>query len=154
MNPSSGTPTTNRCVSVSRTIAAPPEHIFDILADPSKHTLIDGSDTVREAKGSPARLRLGSKFGMHMRLGIPYSISNEVVEFEEGRRIAWRHFGHHIWRYELEAVDDGTVVTESFDWSHARSPWFIERMGYPEKHPEAMRRTLERLDALVTADGQ
>ena len=32
----------------------------------------------------------------------------EVVEFEEDRRIAWRHYGHHIWRYTLEPTDGGT----------------------------------------------
>lgn len=142
-----------RQVSVSRTIAAPPEVIFDVLADPSKHRLIDGSGTVRESKGTPQRLALGTKFGMRMKIGFPYSIRNTVVEFDEGRRIAWQHFGHHIWRYELEPVDGGTLVTETFDWASARSPKFIEMMHYPEKHPPAMARTLERLDALVTADG-
>lgn len=147
------TPPKDRRVSVSRTIAAPPAVIFDVLADPSKHRLIDGSDTVRESTGETHRLAMGSKFGMRMRIGIPYSIKNTVVEFEEGRRIAWQHFGHHIWRYELETVDGGTRVTETFDWEKARSPRFIELMKYPEKHPAAMARTLERLDELVTSDG-
>lgn len=142
----------SRQVSVSRTIAAPPETIFDILADPSKHPLIDGSGTVRESKGGSQHLSLGAKFGMDMKLGIPYSIRNTVVEFEEGRRIAWRHWGHHIWRYTLEPVDGGTLVTETFDWSSARSPRFIELMGYPRKHPASMASTLERLDALVTGE--
>jgi hypothetical protein len=85
-----------------------------------------------------------------MRIGIPYPITNTVVEFEEGRRIGWRHFGGHVWRYELEPVEGGTRVTETFDWSTSRSPKLIERQGYPEKHPAAMARTLERLERLVT----
>ena len=33
--------------------------------------------------------RSGSTFGMSMKVGIPYSMTNTVVEFEENRRIAW-----------------------------------------------------------------
>ena len=87
---------------------------------------------------------------MKMRIGLPYRIGNTVVEYEPDRLIAWRHAGGHRWRYELEPVDGGTKVTETFDWSTARSPRFIELMGYPDKHPENMTRTLERLDDHVT----
>jgi hypothetical protein len=137
-------------VSVSRFIAAPPEAIFAVLADPSKHAVIDGSGTVKGARGEPTRLALGDSFGMTMRIGLPYAIKNTVVELEEDRLIAWAHVGGHRWRYRLEPVEGGTEVTETFDWSTARAPWFIERMGYPRKHPAGMARTLERLDAYVT----
>ena len=141
-----------RSVSVSRLIDAPADVIFDLLAHPDRHAEIDGSGTVRSAKGDPStRLELGSKFGMKMKLGVPYDISNRVVEFEEGRLITWAHFGGHRWRYELEPTDDGTMVTETFDWSTSKAPWFIELAGYPKSHPENMRKTLERLEAVVTA---
>jgi len=138
-----------REVSVSRIINAPADKIFDVLADPSKHSIIDGSDSVQGAKDSQ-RLAMGSKFGMKMKIGFSYTISNTVVEFEENRRIAWQHFGKHIWRYTLEPVDGGTKVTETFDWSTARIPKFIEIMNYPKKHPVDMEKTLEKLDAYVT----
>ena len=58
-----------------------------------------------------------------MRIGAPYKILNQVVEFEEGRRIAWRHFGGHIWRYILEPLGpNATQVTEQFDPSASRPP--------------------------------
>lgn len=139
-----------RQVSVSRVIAAPPEAIFAVLADATRHADFDGSDSVKGAVGEPQPLTLGTKFGMNMRIGLPYRISNEVVEYDQDRLIAWQHFGKHRWRYELEPVDGGTKVTETFDWSTARSPRFIELMGYPKKHPANMDKTLERLDALVT----
>jgi len=41
---------------------------------------------------------------------------NRVVEFEENRRIAWHHFAQFVWRYELEEVEGGTMVTESFNY--------------------------------------
>ena len=137
-------------VSVSRVIAAPPEAIFAVVADATRHADFDGSDSVKSAVGEPQPLTLGTKFGMNMRIGLPYRISNEVVEYDQDRLIAWQHFGKHRWRYELEPVDGGTKVTETFDWSTARSPRFIELMGYPKKHPANMDKTLERLDALVT----
>ena len=140
----------NRTVAVSRVVPAPADAIFDILADPSRHAEIDGSGTVINARGGASRLALGDRFTMDMRIGVPYRMANTVVEFEEGRRIAWRHFGGHTWRYELEPTDAGTVVTETFDWSTSRAPWFIELVGYPERHPAAMATTLHRLEALVT----
>ncbi len=141
---------TVREVSVSRVIAAPPEAIFAVLADPAQHQVIDGSGSVKQPRGNPERLTLGSKFAMDMRIGLPYRITNEVVEYDENRVIAWRHFGKHRWRYELEPVDGGTRVTETFDWSSARSPRFIELMGWPDRHPPNMEKTLERLEAHVT----
>lgn len=139
--------TNEQQVSVSREIDAPPEAIFDLLADPRQHAVIDGSGSVRGVVSGPDRLELGSKFGMKMKIGLPYRISSTVVEFDENERIAWAHFGKHRWRYELEPLGDGsrTRVTETFDYSTARSPWVIEKMGYPRKHPKAMEATLERL---------
>ncbi|NCY16787.1 MAG: dimethyladenosine transferase [Actinobacteria bacterium] len=137
-------------VSVSRIIDAEPAAIFDVLADPSKHSIIDGYGSVKQVKGDPGRLALGSTFSMRMKIVFNYSIKNTVVEFEENRRIAWRHFGRHIWRYTLEPVPGGTEVTETFDWAPALSPGMIERQGYPTKHPLAMAKTLERLDTYVT----
>jgi len=137
-------------VSVTRFVAATPEAIFDVLADPAKHPIIDGSGSLKKVKGNPGRLELGSRFSMGMKIIFNYSIKNTVVEFEEGRRIGWRHFGRHIWRYTLEPVEGGTEVTETFDWAPAISPGMIERQGYPTKHPIDMAKTLERLDTYVT----
>jgi hypothetical protein len=141
----------SRVVSVSRRIPAPADEIFAILADASKHPLIDGSGTVQGVRSDqPEPLRLGSKFGMNMRIGVPYRITNTVVEYEQDRLIAWRHWGGHRWRYELEPVEGGTEVTESFDWSGALFPKGIELARYPERHPPAMERTLERLERVAT----
>jgi uncharacterized protein YndB with AHSA1/START domain len=143
--------TADKTVSAQRVIAAPPEKIFDILADPAKHALIDGSGTVQHPQGrQPQRLALGAKFGMSMRMGLPYAVRNEVVEFDEGRRIAWRHFAHNIWRYELQPVEGGTRVVETFDWSRSRLGWFVTLMNFPKKNAAAIEQTLERLDRLVT----
>lgn len=141
-----------RKVSVSRLVKTSPNVIFDILANPARHAEIDGSDTVRGAKtDAPVRLAMGTKFGMKMKILVPYDMRSTVVEFEEDRLIAWAHFGKHRWRYELEEVDGGTMVTETFDWSTSLFPQFIEAMGYPKKHLGNMEKTLERLEAVALA---
>ncbi len=140
-------------VSVSRVIDATPEEIFAVISDPSKHPVIDGSGMVKGERFGPDKLTaVGDKFGMKMSFnGIPYRITSTVKEFEENERIAWAHFGKHRWRYELETVEGGTKVTETFDWSTALSPKFIELMGYPKKTLPSIRKTLERLEAIETA---
>jgi uncharacterized protein YndB with AHSA1/START domain len=139
-----------RKVSTTRVIPADRQAIFDVLADPAMHPVIDGSGTVREAReGNPDRLHEGARFGMDMKAGPSYRITNTVVEFEEGRRIAWRHFHGHRWRYELEDVDGGTKVTETFDWSTARSKLALELAGFPRRNLRGMERTLERLEQLM-----
>ena len=138
-----------RSVSCERLISAEASVIFDVLADPSQHAAIDGSDTVQGHLGQQGRLSLGSTFAMRMRLWLPYRIKSRVLEFEENRLIAWGHFGGHRWRYELRPVDENTLVTETFDWSTSRLPLVIESVGYQRRHLKNMERTLFRLAGLV-----
>jgi hypothetical protein len=135
-------------MSVERVIPAPAEKIFDLLADPDMHPVLDGSGTVKKShEGNPDRLSLGSRFGMGMKLVGPYRIRNKVSEFEEGRRIAWHHFAHNVWRYELEPVEGGTRVRESFDYSKGLFPVFaLKRLGFLDRNPAAMEKTLENIE--------
>jgi len=145
--------------TVERVIPAPPEAIFELIADAKRHRDIDGSGTVREAHGDPEPLTLGSKFGMSMKMGMPYSMVSTVIEFEPNRRIAWQTrgpgpLGHlvagRIWRYELEPVDGGTRVRESWDIRHESiltKP--VVRLGAATTR-ENMAKTLARIEELVT----
>lgn len=134
-------------VSETATIDADPQTLFDIVADPAMHPVIDGSGSVQGARaGGPERLSKGATFGMDMKLGAPYKITNTVVEFEEGRRIAWRHFNGHVWRYTFEpAPGGGTLVTEQWD---ARPVWnklALRLAGFPKRNRDGIRNTLKRL---------
>ena len=116
--------------TAQRVVKAPAQEIFELLATPERHSEFDGSGSVQGTASGPQRLGLGDEFGMRMRKGAPYTTRNTVVEFEEGRRIAWRTatkvgdrllFGGQVWRYELTDRGDGTtLVKESFDLSNAR----------------------------------
>lgn len=122
-----------RIKAASIIINAPISTIFELLANPNMHPVVDGSDSVKSVINGPQRLFLGAKFSMNMKIGVRYRITNKVVEFEEGRVIAWQHLGRWIWRYELkEITPTQTVVTESFDAT--KSPfqlWLKWRNAYP-----------------------
>ncbi len=142
-------------ISRSILVEAPAERIFDLLADPRRHPDFDGSGSVRGAVSGPERLSLGAKFGMDMRLGVPYRVSSQVKEFEEGRRIAWAHIGGHRWRYELEPLADGsTRVTETFDATTARSARALKLMDAYNRNTRAIEETLPRLATLAESEGQ
>ena len=137
-------------VSHSTVVGAPPARVFAILSDPRQHPEFDGSGTVKAALKAPERLELGSTFGMRMHFLAPYVIKNTVVEYEPDRLIAWRHFGGHRWRYELEPAGEGrTKVTETFDWSTSRSPRVIELMGFHTRNSKSIEATLKQLAKYV-----
>lgn len=147
-------------ISVERIIGAAPEAIFPYLANAERHREIDGSGTVRDAKGSPEPLRLGSKFGMSMKLGIPYSMVNTVIEYEENRRIAWqthgptaigKYVGGRIWRYELEPTNGGTLVRETWDITEESPLSILSTRRMAKMTERNMERTLARIEELVSS---
>lgn len=131
-------------------IDAPAQVVFDLLADPSMHAVLDGSGTVRGLVAGPERLSMGAHFGMGMRVRLPYRTDNTVVEFDEGRRIAWCHFYRHRWRYELEPTPDGaTMVTETFDGRTALFPPGLLAINAYASNQVAVAKTLVRLKRLA-----
>jgi hypothetical protein len=143
-------------VSESKVIAADPQHLFDIVADPAMHPRIDGSGTVQANRaGTPPRLALGAEFGMDMKLDLgvhpPYRITNTVVEFDEPNRLAWRHFNGHVWRYLFEPVEGGTKVTEQWDARPAKNRVLLRLLGYDRRNRRGIRATLDRLAEVASA---
>ena len=152
-------------MNVTRVISATPDALFAVVADPSKHSEIDGSGTLQgSGDETGTRLALGSKFGMSMRMGLPYKMINEVVEFEDGRLIAWKPrldgpafisslTGAVIWRYTFEPVEGGTKVTETWDPSESKMSWLYGFVGQIEKTRASMEKTLERLEQITSNSG-
>jgi uncharacterized protein YndB with AHSA1/START domain len=144
--------------TVERFIPAQPEAIFAIISNPRRHHEIDGSGTVRDAKDVPDEVHLGSRFGMSMKLVMPYSMVSEVVEYEPNRRIAWqtrppsdwaaRLGGGRIWRYELEPREGGTLVRESWDITHERLKVIVRPAR--KRTRAAMAATLERIERILS----
>lgn len=140
-------------VSRSVIVDVPADRVFDILADPRQHARFDGSGSVRGSVSGPERLSLGSSFRMDMRLGVPYRVSSTVMEFDEGRRIAWAHLGGHRWRYELEPLEGGrTRVTETFDGTYARSARALRLIDAYRRNARGIEETLPRLKAYAEGE--
>jgi uncharacterized protein YndB with AHSA1/START domain len=157
----------DRTVTVERTIDAPPELIFDLLADPQRHHQIDGSGMLHGQARGPKRLTLGSTFSMSMQQSlVHYRSLNRVVEFEPNRVLAWetvgerkgrRFIGGQRWRYQLVPVagPDGaasTLVLHSYDWGAAMLAPAIRFAGYPRRMAAGMTETLQRLASTIALD--
>lgn len=142
-----------RTVTSSVVVAAPPAEVFALLANPHRHHEFDGSGTVRAAVSGPQRLALGDRFGMRMRNGLPYRVTNRVVEFEDERLIGWCHPARAVWRYELEPVDGGTRVTETFDFRRSPLARPIELAGMHRANARSIRDTLRRLQQIFGVPG-
>ena len=143
-------------VSATKVIGTSPERIFAMLTDPSKHPLIDGTGSVLAVQpGGPERLTLGAQFGMDMKIGAPYKVLNTVVEYDQDRLIAWRHFNGHRWRWQLNPLGTGTTeVTETFDWSTARIPLLITLSPFPRRNARGIEKSLARLAGMVSEPRQ
>ncbi|WP_216906497.1 SRPBCC family protein [Nocardia noduli] len=114
-------------VSAEREIAADADRIFELIADPAQQPRWDGNDNLNEAAAGQRVRGTGDVFVMALTNGAVRH--NRVVEFEEGRRIAWlpsepdQEPPGHLWRWELEPVGDGvTRVTHTYDWSRLTDP--------------------------------
>ena len=137
-----------RTVSRSVQVAAPVADVFALIVDPHRHPEIDGSGTVRDVdvKG-PHRLHQGDAFTVGMtQYGVPYKIKSRATAVEENRLVEWQHPLGHRWRWELTEVSPGTTkVTETFDYSTAKAPFFIELTGFHKKNAEGIESTLTAL---------
>lgn len=138
-------------VSASREIAADARRIFELIADPALQPSWDGNDNLAEAAAGQRIRDTGAVFTMTL-TGDGAVRENHVVEFEEGRRIAWRPAEPgqeppgHLWRWELEPVDaTHTRVTHTYDWSELNDEKRLAR-ARATTEPK-LRASLDRLAA-------
>jgi len=150
-----------------RTIDAPPEQIFALLADPSRHHETEPGEWVRESvEAEPQPITaVGQTFAVKMHqasLGGDYTMVNRVTDFAAGRTIAWAPGmlsrsgriaeGGHTWRYDLEPDGAGTRVTLTYDWRampQATRDWMPS--GMPPFPPTYLDASLAALDRAVTS---
>jgi len=102
-----------RRASATALIPAPAQAIFDVLADPRMHPVIDGGETVRRAlDGVPTRLSLGATFSMSVRRVLGYHIANTVMEWDEPHLIA-RMPTHELWMTHFRDSENNLLALMS-----------------------------------------
>lgn len=142
-------------VSASRIIAAGAGRIFELIADPAQQPRWDGNENLAEAPAGQRVRGTGEVFTMT--LTNDKVRENHIVEFQEGRRIAWRPAGPgqappgHLWRWELEPIDSArTRVTHTYDWTQLTDEARLERARATTA--DMLRASLDRLAALAEQD--
>jgi uncharacterized protein YndB with AHSA1/START domain len=139
-------------VSAGRDIAAAAAEIFELIADPSQQPRWDGNDNLSEAPSGQRVRAVGAVFLMTTTTGKVRE--NHVVEFVEGRRIAWRPSEPgrpapgHLWRWVLEPIDAShTRVTHTYDWTQLTDENRFARARATTS--DKLQASLDRLAALV-----
>jgi uncharacterized protein YndB with AHSA1/START domain len=141
-----------RVVRASREIATGADRIFELIADPARQPRWDGNANLVEAPAGQRVRGTGDVFTMTLTNGSVRE--NHVVEFEEGRRIAWRPSEPgqeppgHLWRWELEPIDaDRTRVTHTYDWTRLTDTNRLPRARATTS--DKLRASLDRLATLA-----
>jgi uncharacterized protein YndB with AHSA1/START domain len=142
-----------RVVSASREIAAEAGRIFELIADPAQQPSWDGNDNLAVAPAGQRVRQVGDVFTMTIIQGDGVR-ENHVVEFEEGRRLAWtpaeagKRPPGHLWRWELEPLGGSrTRVTHTYDWTRLTDKKRLPRARATT--PTRLRASLDRLAALA-----
>lgn len=144
-----------RTVSATLEVDAAADVIFELIADPSQQPRWDGNDNLSQAPPGQRVRAVGDVFTMVLSKGSVRE--NHVVEFEEGRRIAWlpaepdQPPPGHLWRWELEPTGEATTrVTHTYDWSQLTDPNRLARARSTTS--ENLMASLVRLADLATRD--
>jgi len=140
-----------RVVSTTREVSAGAAQIFELIADPAEQPRWDGNDNLAEAAPGQRVRAVGDVFLMTLSGG--NIRENRIVEYEEGRRIAWRPSEPggrppgHLWRWELEPIDASrTKVTHTYDWTELTDEGRFARARATT--PDRLQASLDRLAAL------
>lgn len=141
-------------ISAQGVIEASADTIFELIADPARQPEWDGNDNLDSAETGQRVRTVGDVFTVVLTNG--KARPNEVVEFEEGTLIAWKPapVGQpqpgHLWRWELEALQDGTTqVTHTYDWSALEDPTRLEKARSTTE--QMLAASIDRLRALAEA---
>ena len=143
---------------VEATIPAPPEAVYDLVADITRMGEWSPETTDAEWLGDATTAEVGARFKGTNALGkASWATKPTITEASRGRSFAFKVPGKSgpVWRYEFEAVPGGTRVVESVQQA-AASPAIIRfiqrRNGVTDRAAhlrDGMHTTLANLAAAV-----
>jgi uncharacterized protein YndB with AHSA1/START domain len=144
-----------RVVSATREISADAESLFELIADPAQQPRFDGNDNLAAAPSGQRIRSVGEVFTMTLTTGSVRE--NHVIEFDEGRRIAWkpaepgREPPGHLWAWTLDPIDSSrTRVTHTYDWTELTDQNRLARARATTA--DKLEASLDRLAALAEED--
>lgn len=143
-----------RIVHSSREVTADASTLFELVADPAEQPRWDGNDNLASAEPGQRVRAVGDVFRTTLTNG--GERENHVVEFDEGRRIAWKPSEvdspqpGHLWRWEFDDLGDGrTRVTHTYDWTDLSTAVEFRITRARATTEEKLRASVDRLAALA-----
>lgn len=134
-----------KVTTAERTIQASRDSIFELIADPAEQPRWDGNGNLAVAAEGQRVTSVGEVFEVTLTTD-DIVRENEVVEFAEGKLIAWKPrnpgempFGQ-LWRWELEDTSEPgvTLVRHTYDWSGLPADTMPRRLERARNTSEAM----------------
>lgn len=141
-------------------VPAGPARVYAVLSDVRRMAGYSPECYRAEWRDGASEPVVGATFqGWNRFKGMGWSRHCEIVTARPGQEFAFRTVrtatrpDTTLWRFRLQPVGDGTLVTQSYDLSAGRPVMFFERVsGRPASVPRAMRQTLERMAADLTRE--
>lgn len=150
-------------IEVERVIDATPETLYDLVSDITRMGEWSPECTEASWLGDTDKPVVGARFKGKNRLGfVRWTTKPTVIEADPGESFAFEVPGKAgpVWRYEFEATDQGTRVTETMVQDAPLNAFigFLQRRNGVHDRPahlaEGMTVTLERIDAAATASAR
>lgn len=145
-------------VTVSRDIAAPPEQVWDLIADLPRMGEWSPENEGGEWLGGATGPTPGAKFKGANRNGEKrWKTVATILDVQPGRRLAFKVTAMGLpiseWTYELEPTESGCRVTES--WTDRRPGFFkpiaAKATGVTDREEFTRGSITQTLDALAAA---
>ena len=148
-------------ITVSRTIDASTQDVFDVLTRPDRHAELDASGFVVSDEKSDRITATGQVFRMNMtgeHMGGDYQTDNTVTGYDPNHLVAWQTApaGNEppgwewVWRLEAQG-SDATEVTLTYDWSKVTDPAVLQQVSFPLVQQSQLEQTLDQLASAVSS---
>lgn len=148
-------------ITVSRTIDASADEVFDVLSNPRRHVELDGSGFVRSGDRTNRVQAVGDVFTMEMsgdHMGGDYRTDNHVTGYDKNSLLAWQTAPEGTeppgweWVWQLTATGpDATEVTLTYDWAKVTDKELLKKISFPLVTEDQLEASLANLAAAVSS---